>query len=159
MQLVEKSEVFCESEMFNGAGVIDSIFPDEYFGVQVLMNDPDPDGHQLKRFSRHEIKPLESNRPEQPVLAPGVKMIATAAGEPIGSMKAGEHYLIQVSTYSKNPQQVNIYDPHTERHLGGCSNTYFQDIREYDKKEFLPKPRTKPDKKKKTQLEQLSFEF
>lgn len=159
MQLVEQTEVFCESDIFHGAGVIDCIFPEEHYGIQVLMNDPDQDGHRLKRFSRQEVKPLESHQPEQPVLAPGVKMVATAAGEPIGSIKTGESYLIQLSTYSKNPHQVNIYDPHTEKHLGGCSDTYFQDIREYNKKEFLPKPRTKPDKKKKAQLEQLSFDF
>ncbi|NMH67323.1 hypothetical protein HF072_00700 [Bacillus sp. RO3] len=159
LQLIESSPVYCESTMFSGSGVIDSIFPEEYFGIQVLMNEPDPDGHRLKRFSVQEVKPLESHQPKQPVLAPGVKMIARAKGLPIGSVKAGEKYLIQVSTYSKNPHQVNIYDPHTERHLGGCSKIHFQDIREYNKKEFVPKTRTKPDKKKKVQLEQLSFDF
>jgi hypothetical protein len=159
LQLAESNPVYCESAMFSGPGVIDSIFPEEYFGIQVLMNEPDPDGHRLKRFSLQEVKPLENHQPEQPVLAPGVKMVATATSASIGIVKAGEQYLIQVSTYSKNPQQVNIYDPHTERHLGGCSKIHFQNIREFDKSEFLPKPRTKPDKKKKVQLEQLSFDF
>ena len=158
MQLAESNPVYCESSMFSGPGVIDSIFPEEYFGIQVLMNEPDPDGHRLKRFSLQEIKPLENYQPEQPVLAPGVKVIATAAGSSIGSIMPGEQYLIQVSTYSKNPQQVNIYDPQNERHLGGCSMIHFQDIREYDKSEFSPKSRTKPGKKKKVQLEQLSFD-
>ena len=159
LQLVESNSVYCESTMFSGPGVIDCIFPEEYFGIQVLMNEPDPDGHRLKRFSLQEVKPLESHPTEQPILAPGVKMIATATSASIGNLKTGEQYLIQVSTYSKNPHQVNIYDPHTERHLGGCSMIDFQDIREYDKREFLPKPRTMPDKKKKVQLEQLSFDF
>jgi hypothetical protein len=159
MQLVERTEVFCESAMFSGPGVIDNIFPEEYFGIQVLMNEPDPDGHRLKRFAREEVKLLEEHPSDQQVLAPGVKMIATAAGEPIGNIKTGEQYLIQVSTYSKNPQQINIYDPQTERHLGGCSKIHFQDIRNFNKSEFLPKPRTSLDKKKKLQLEQLSFDF
>ncbi|QHE63991.1 hypothetical protein FHE72_23660 (plasmid) [Rossellomorea vietnamensis] len=159
LQLAENNPVYCESAMFSGPGVIDNIFPEEYFGIQVLMNEPDPDGHRLKRFAREEVKSLDEHPSDQPVLSPGVKMVARAAGEPIGHIKTGEQYLIQVSTYSKNPQQVNIYDPHTERHLGGCSKIHFQDIREYDKSEFSPKDRTKPEKKKNVQLEQLSFDF
>jgi hypothetical protein len=159
LQLVESNPVYCESDMFSGPGVIDSIFPEEYFGIQVLMDQPDPDGHRLKRFSLQEIKPLDNKQSDQQVLAPGVKMIATAADASIGSVKTGEQYLIEVSTYSKNPLQVNIYDPHTERHLGGCSKGHFQDIRKFYKNEFLPKLRTEPDKKKKVQLEQLSFDF
>ena len=90
MQLVEHAEVFCESAMFSGPGVIDSIFPEEYFGIQVLMNEPDPDGHRLKRFSQEEVKPLDEHPIDQPFLAPGVKMIARAEGETIGNIKAGE---------------------------------------------------------------------
>ncbi|MGE6756292.1 hypothetical protein ACQKFO_23155 [Rossellomorea sp. NPDC071047] len=159
LQLAESNPVYCESAMFSGPGVIDNIFPEEYFGIQVLMNGPDPDGHRLKRFAREEVKPLDEHPSDQPVLSPGVKLVARAAGVPIGSVKTGEQYLIQVSTYSKDPQQVNIYDPHTERHLGGCSKIHFQDIREYDKKEFVSQPRTKPDKKVKAPMEQLSFDF
>jgi hypothetical protein len=158
MQLAENLEVYCDSPMFSGAGIIEGIFPEE-FGVQVLLHEPDIDGHRLKRFSRSEIKPIESQKEEQPILSPGVKMIATAAGAPIRSVTPGEQYLIQVSTYSNNPLQVNIYDPQTERHLGGCNVNGFKDVKEFNKKEYHAKIRTKPDKKKKVNLEQLSFDF
>lgn len=148
MQLVENMDVHCESATYTGEGIIHAIIPGEMFAYQVLLAEPDSDGHRVKRFARHEIR---TEQKEETILQPGEKMLGT---------RNNETYIITRSPYADNGKQVHYYDPHTNKMRGGCSVSEFTDIKPYDINE-IPQKVEPPEKKgkKKTSSDQLAFDF
>lgn len=142
MPLAIEDRVFASDEHRSGHGKLMYIDKKEMFGAQVLMDEPDGDGHRVYRFSLQHVRPAEEG--EQLVLKRGERMMAVANSRN-SSLITGEKYLIEISTYSKSTTQVNYYDLESHRHLGGCSIHCFIDIKPVDEK-FL-KPRKEPQKK------------
>lgn len=60
MCMVNKGDrVFVESFYFKGWATVFEIFPGEMFSIQVELDEPDEDGHRMKRVEPDEIKRLE----------------------------------------------------------------------------------------------------
>ncbi|MFS8189508.1 hypothetical protein ACMG4J_22630 [Rossellomorea marisflavi] len=148
MQLVENMDVYCETATYTGEGIIHAIIPGEMFGYQVLLSEPDEDGHRVKRFARHEIR---TDQKEETIPEPDEKMLGT---------RNNETYIITRSPYADNGKQVHYYDPHTNKMRGGCSLSEFTDIKPFDINQIPQKKIEAPLKKgKKTAGEQLAFDF
>jgi hypothetical protein len=141
MSLTKGKKVFVSTSQYSGQGIIQYIDHKEMFGIQVLLDVPDKDGHRIIRVATYEVKPLNDM---EPTLKPGERMMATATGKN-SSLLDGATYLIEKSTYSKNNNQIHYYNPHTNKLLGGCSSTCFKDIRPVGKD--VTKPKSIPKKK------------
>jgi hypothetical protein len=139
MSLTKGQKVFVSTSQYSGQGIIQYIDHKEMFGIQVLLDVPDKDGHSVLRVATYEVKPLDD---KEPILKPGERMMATATDKN-SSLVDGDTYLIEKSTYSKNNNQIHYYDPHTNKLLGGCSSTYFKDIRPVDKQITTTRPKSK----------------
>ncbi|MHC8523955.1 hypothetical protein ACPJHQ_25890 [Rossellomorea sp. H39__3] len=148
MQLAENMDVYCETSSYSGAGILHAIIPGEMYAFQVLLEEPDADGHRLKRFARHEIW---TEAKQETILQPGEKMLGT---------RNNETFIITRSPYADNGKQVHYYDPHTNKMRGGCPVSEFTDIKPYDIDQIPQKKIDLPVKKgKKTSGEQLAFNF
>jgi hypothetical protein len=56
--------VRCKSVMFEGTGVVfyidhPSLYTHHLLPIQVELDEPDPDGHRMKRFSLKEVEVIE----------------------------------------------------------------------------------------------------
>ncbi|MCP3742729.1 hypothetical protein [Rossellomorea sp. BNER] len=167
MQLVENQPVYCESSLFSGNGKVNCILQNEMFGVQVLMDEPDPDGHRLKRFAIHEVRPFneKKNINSEPVLEPGTMMMANAGVDITKRLSKGQLFFINQHPDKRQPRQIFLYDPHTENPVGGCPLDHLENIRPIDKSIFKTERQLKtiqvikPKKKSTSNELQLSFDF
>ena len=60
----EGDRVSCKSDMYSGTGTVfhvqyDALLLNEFYPIQVELDEPDNDGHSMKRFNLKEIKFLE----------------------------------------------------------------------------------------------------
>lgn len=56
-------KVYVDTPMFSGWGTIDYEDPKEFYGIQVILDEPDQEGHRLKRVAKYEIvTPPMTNR-------------------------------------------------------------------------------------------------
>lgn len=58
------SRVKCKSDMFNGTGTVvyidyTAIHVPHFYPIQVELDEPDQDGHKIKRFNFEEVEVIE----------------------------------------------------------------------------------------------------
>ena len=59
--LREGVRLFVKTNMFEGLGTLMFILKNEIFPYQIELDDPDEDGHKIKRVARHEILEIKED--------------------------------------------------------------------------------------------------
>ena len=49
------NRIYVKTELFEGWATVDEYFPNEIFPIQITLDEPDSDGHSVKRVCKEDI--------------------------------------------------------------------------------------------------------
>lgn len=124
MGLEVGSEIYVETALFSGDAIIKKLYPEEIFGVEIELNNPDEDGHRLKRVANYEVreKDVNSNR----LLNNGEQAIGTSIVTKL-HLTPGKEFILK-PTHNNAGTHFYYYDVKTEEFLGCEPVESFKDL-------------------------------
>lgn len=108
--VAEGDRIYVEDLLFSGWGAVKFIIPGEMFGIQLQMEQPDSDGHYIKRVGIEHIKqgPNDDPAASQIELQDDAVVLAESTAETL-NLKSGQSYLLSRSKYSKSESSNTCY--------------------------------------------------
>ncbi|MCU5595069.1 hypothetical protein [Bacillus mobilis] len=108
--IIEGDRVYVEDLLFSGWGEVEFIIPNEMFGIQLKMEQPDSDGHYIHRVGVDHIKqgPSEEMAASQIELKDEAVVIAESTINTF-NLKVGKKYLLSTSKYANSKSNKNCY--------------------------------------------------
>ncbi|MCU5716701.1 hypothetical protein OCB69_16450 [Bacillus cereus] len=106
----EGDRIYVEDLLFSGWGKVEFIIPNEMFGIQLKMEQPDSDGHYIHRVGMEHIKqsPQEEMAASQIELQDKAVVIAESTINTL-NLKLGHKYLLSTSKYANSKSNKNCY--------------------------------------------------
>ncbi|EEL13825.1 hypothetical protein bcere0016_56190 [Bacillus cereus 95/8201] len=106
----EGDRIYVEDLLFSGWGKVEFIIPNEMFGIQLKMEQPDSDGHYIHRVGINHIKknPSEEMAASQIELQDEAVVIAESTIKTL-NLKIGHKYLLSTSKYANSKSNKNCY--------------------------------------------------
>ncbi|MEN8702474.1 hypothetical protein [Bacillus infantis] len=135
IQAISK-KIYVETPLFDGWGTIQFEDPNEFFGIQIKLDVPDPDGHSIKRVSKYDIvDPPDEKQVSESIFSQHSEMVGYAA---INShrLSKGEPYLLK-PTEANTGAYCNFYDVQGETFMGCRRVSDFRDIAPYIPSEWV----------------------
>ncbi|KIQ88523.1 hypothetical protein RW25_07010 [Bacillus sp. L_1B0_8] len=108
--IAEGDRIYVEDLLFSGWGSVQFIIPGEMFGIQLQMEQPDSDGHYIKRVGIEHIKQGPNGDPvaSQIELQDDAVVLAESTVETL-NLKVGQSYLLSRSKYSNSESSNTCY--------------------------------------------------
>lgn len=108
--IAEGDRIYVEDLLFSGWGSVKFIIPGEMFGIQLQMEQPDSDGHYIKRVGIEHIKqgPNGNTAASQIELQDEAVVLAESTAETL-NLKVGQSYLLSRSKYSNSESSNTCY--------------------------------------------------
>ncbi|HDX9607366.1 TPA: hypothetical protein ROY11_004504 [Bacillus cereus] len=132
--IAEGDRIYVEDLLFSGWGSVKFIIPGEMFGIQLQMEQPDSDGHYIKRVGIEHIKqsPKGITASSQIELQDDAVVLAESTAETL-NLKVGQSYLLSRSAYSnsKSSNTCYVYRVGDGKLLGCHPKTYFINWRQF----------------------------
>ncbi|MDI6677044.1 hypothetical protein QMA02_14455 [Bacillus wiedmannii] len=138
--VAEGDRVYVEDLLFSGWGLVECIIPNEMFGIQLRLEQPDTDGHYIQRVGIEHIKnaPNEKSAASQIELQEDPIVLAESSISSL-NLKEGTSYLLSASKYMQGASSQNCYVYRIEdrKFLGCHPKSCFGNWRVFDDKEVL----------------------
>ncbi|MGG1147644.1 hypothetical protein [Bacillus wiedmannii] len=108
--IAEGDRVYVEDLLFSGWGSVECIIPNEMFGIQLRLEQPDTDGHYIQRVGIEQIKngSIEKNADSQIELHDEPIVLAESSISSL-NLKEGASYLLSTSKYMRGVHSQNCY--------------------------------------------------
>ncbi|MGG1340142.1 hypothetical protein ABE244_06090 [Bacillus toyonensis] len=108
--VAEGNWVYVEDLLFSGWGLVECIIPNEMFGIQLRLEQPDTDGHYIQRVGIEHIKnaPNEKSAASQIELQDDPIVLAESSISSL-NLKEGASYLLSTSKYMRGSPSLNCY--------------------------------------------------
>ncbi|MDA2113122.1 hypothetical protein PDN20_28330 [Bacillus cereus] len=132
--IAEGDRIYVEDLLFSGWGSVKFIIPGEMFGIQLQMEQPDSDGHYIKRVSIEHIKqgPDSNTATSQIELQDDAVVLAESTVETL-NLRVGQSYLLSKSKYSKSKSSnCYVYRVADGKFLGCHPKKCFINWRQFD---------------------------
>ncbi|HDR5274813.1 TPA: hypothetical protein QCS28_002013 [Bacillus thuringiensis] len=138
--IAEGDRVYVEDLLFSGWGSVECIIPNEMFGIQLRLEQPDTDGHYIQRVGIEHIKnaPHEKSAASQIELQDDPIVLAESSISSL-NLKEGASYLLSTSKYMRGSPSLNcyVYSVADRKFLGCRPRDHFINWRVMDRNEEM----------------------